>query len=145
ARRFELRVLSDPAPAVTLERPSSSHDSLAILPEAEVPLRVTADDPSFAVRSVYLRAHCRDKRGQPKPLPVDRLPLYDPDVFAAAARALLAGLAATPFSPTPFSPPAPFAPRPARVQAGRVWGLAGLGLEEGDLLTLQACADDWDD
>src|SRR5262249_20642192 len=35
--------------------------------------------------------------------------------------------------------------RPQRLEIGRRWSLAGLNLKEGDVLTLQAGADDFDD
>jgi hypothetical protein len=37
-RLLDLRVLADPAPSVNLERPSKSHDSLDVLPNAEITL-----------------------------------------------------------------------------------------------------------
>src|SRR5262249_15044520 len=41
---FDVRVLPDPAPRVTLERPAAARDSLAVLPDAVITLAVKAED-----------------------------------------------------------------------------------------------------
>src|SRR5262249_48447116 len=51
-RLVDLRIVMDPAPAVFLERPAPSHDSLDLLPDADVSLKVRAEDAIYAVRSV---------------------------------------------------------------------------------------------
>jgi hypothetical protein len=121
-RLFDLRVFADPAPAVTLERPSRGRDSLDVLPDAEVTVQVVADDPQFGLRSVWLEYRCR-KGDLPRGIPLSNTP-------AAAGAAN---------------------PKPPRLQIGRRLALGGLRhldgapLREGDVVTLQALADDFDD
>lgn len=134
-RLLDLATLTDPPPAVQLLRPSRTQDSLEILPEAEITLQVLAEDPYFAVRSVFLEYRLR-RDGAER---VARLPLFDQRLrenFTA-----LAGLAARRL---PF-PANPLRLRPQRVPLTTRWALRPLGLKEGDTLVLQACADDFDD
>jgi hypothetical protein len=135
-RLLEVLVAADPPPTVNLERPSKTHDILEILPDAEIPLQVLAEDPVFAVRSVYLEYRLR--RGTGEPPPARRLTLYDARVAEVLPTlgTSLAGL-------TPTLPPLRL--RPQRVPAARRWSLRELGLKDGDTLTLQASADDFDD
>jgi hypothetical protein len=141
SRIFELHVQPDPAPAVNLERPTPSRDSLALLPEAEFTLQVTADDPMFAVRSVGLEYRC------PKEDPPRRLPLYDHRTAGLGISGTLSAL-------TSASLPVQFQPlrlRPQHVPVGQRISLKqfrhldGTPLKEGDVLVLQAVADDFDD
>jgi hypothetical protein len=53
-RLLDIRVIPDPAPVVTLDRPSAGRDSLMITPTAELPLISAATDTLFAVKSVWL-------------------------------------------------------------------------------------------
>jgi hypothetical protein len=137
SRLIELRTLRDPPAAVHLDRPSRTQDVLEVLPDAEVTLHVQVEDPIFAVRSANLGFRTqRDGTG-----PGSRLPLYEHAVWEQALPALLAGLQAGPL-------PAPLSLvhlRPPRVTISRRWSLADLHLREGDVLTLQAAADDFDD
>jgi hypothetical protein len=70
-----------------------------------------------------------------------RLLLYEHRAFATVAPGLLSALAAAPVA----LPPAAVRPRPQRLLIARRWSLESLGLKPGDVLTLQACADDFDD
>ena len=54
SRLIDIRVLPDPAPTVTLDRPSASHDSLTVTPNASLPLKSAIADAMFAVRSAWL-------------------------------------------------------------------------------------------
>jgi hypothetical protein len=138
-RLYDLRLVPDPAPLVTLERPAAGLDSLYLLPGAEITLQLTVEDPAYAIRSVFLEHRTgRD-------VPVVRLPLYDHDRFGTALPQLLAGLA------SPLPPPTPFVKlRPRRLQVARRLPLDrirhadGSALKEGDMVILQACADDFD-
>jgi hypothetical protein len=143
SRRYELRIFGDPAPGVNLDRPSASLDRLEMLPGADVTLQVTAEDQQFALRSVYVEylvRHARDAVAEGG-APPSRLSLYDHQRFATVASGLLSALAA---APVPV-PPLGLRPRPQRLQIARRWSLRELGLKPGDVLTLQACADDFDD
>jgi hypothetical protein len=121
SRMFELNVFPDPAPTVTLERPSPARDNLIVLPNAVLELQVMAEDQQFAVRHVWLEYRCK----QTDPPRRVRLFAPGPDVQE----------------------------RPQRVPVARKLALkefkhldpAEGGLKEGDVLTLQACADDYDD
>jgi hypothetical protein len=140
-RRLELHTLSDPAPTVHLERPSRSRDSLDVLPDAEITLAVLAEDPRYAIRSVYLTQH-QKRQETPQPLELSAsLSLYD---HAALGEALPPLLTALTGSPVPVAP-AGLRLRPTHLEIGRRWSLSGLKLREGDNLILQACADDFDD
>ncbi|HJT78201.1 MAG TPA: hypothetical protein VJ739_13440, partial [Gemmataceae bacterium] len=141
SRIFELHLQPDPAPTVNLERPTPSRDSLALLPEAEFTLQVTADDPVFAVRSVALEYRCR------KDDPPRRLPLYDHQAAGLGVAGTLSALA-SPALPVQLQP---VKLRPQHVPVGRRISLKefrhldGAPLKEGDVLVLQAVADDFDD
>jgi hypothetical protein len=138
-RLIELRTLADPAPTVHLDRPSRSQDSFDILPDAEISLHVRAEDFLYAVRSVYLEY--RPKVGdsaEPSAEP-RRLPLYDHEVLGEALPQFLSAL-----SPS-LVPTGRLRLRPAQLDMGRRWSLRDLRLQEGDVLTIQACADDFDD
>jgi hypothetical protein len=129
-RVFELRVSADPAPVVNLERPSGSRDSLALLPEGEFTLQVSAEDLMYAVRSVGLEYRC-NKDESPRVLP-----LYDGRT-AGGGLAALVGV--------------PAVVKQTHVQVARRLALKqfrhpdGSPLKDGDVLTLQAVADDFDD
>jgi hypothetical protein len=121
SRMFELNVFADPPPVVTLERPAPARDNLMVLPDATLQLQVLAEDQQFAVRHVWLEYRFQ------KTDPPRRLPL--------------------------FAPGPDVKERPQRVPVIRKLNLkefkhldpAEGGLKEGDLLTIQACADDYDD
>jgi hypothetical protein len=137
SRLFELRLHPDPAPAVRLERPSPSRDILQVLPTAELPLEVSAEDLQYGIRSVYLE-YRTGREEQPQ-----RLYLFDP---SAGPAPLL----------TPWTGPAILAApllsiRPPRLDFRQKLSLKtihhpdGSGLKEGDIVLLRAWADDYDD
>jgi hypothetical protein len=137
-RLFELRLKSDPAPVVRLERPSSTRDVLTVLPTAVLNLEVVAEDQQYAVRSVFLEY--QTDRSEP----AQRLSLYDPHEAPGRQLAPWTGAGALAVSPLSL--------RPIRLEFKQVLPLARIkhadgkrGLEEGDVLLLQACADDYDD
>jgi hypothetical protein len=137
SRLFELRLRPDPAPTVRLDRPSASRDVLTVLPTAELVLELVADDPQYALRSVFL-----EYRTGPNDL-VRRLPLYDHRIGHAPQIAPWAGTAV-------LAAPVPRL-RPTRLEFHRtlylkdIRHLDGSALKEGDVVLLQACADDFDD
>jgi len=53
-RMFDLRVQPDPAPTVSLERPSPSRESLLVLPDAEITFQARVADSLYAIRGVKL-------------------------------------------------------------------------------------------
>jgi hypothetical protein len=137
-RLFDLRIFRDPEPKVNLVRPSSAYDSLDVLPGADVPLQVLAEDPQFALRSVFLEYRCQ------KGAPARRLHLYDYKAVGLAVPQLLAALAGHP-TPVPA-----LRLRPQRLHIDRRLSLDrikhadGSALKEGDVVALQGCADDFD-
>src|SRR5262249_40990240 len=86
-RLFDLRIYPDPAPVVTLERPSQSHDSLELLANAETTLQTLVDDAQFAIRSVDLEYRCNQEAQ------IQRLSLYDHISMEAALPQVQAALA----------------------------------------------------
>lgn len=151
SRRFELRLRPDPAPTVTLERPSPSRDLLRVLPTGEVFLQASAEDVQFAVRSVSLRYRTRKGNGVgPAPAEVagaaaetQVMPLYDPIGVRACGLPLAAGPATVAWTTLKL--------RPTRVDVQRMLSLKtirhpdGESLREGDVVILQVIADDYDD
>ncbi len=138
-RKFELRVFPDPAPIVTLERPSPIHDSLTVTPDAKITLQAVIEDPQFAVRSAYLEYRCK------KSDPPRRLPLYSADEAGAGLASGVSFLTGSPHDPLRI--------RSKRVAIFRKLALSEFrhlnpdegALGENDILTLQVCADDFDD
>jgi hypothetical protein len=137
SRLFELRLQPDPAPVVRLERPSPTRDVLTVLPTAELALDVVVEDPQFAVRTAYLEYRTgRDEAPR-------TLPLYDPAGFVRRVVVPWAGVGVL----------AAGAPRlrPQHLDFRRPLALKdirhpdGSRLKDGDVVILQACADDFDD
>src|SRR5262249_11653539 len=116
-------------------------DSLAVLPHAEITVKVVAEDALYAVRSVYLEYRC--KRDDPP----RKLFLYEHRSAGAVIPALLSAMT---LSPMPISGP-PLRLRWQRLEIvqrlslKQLKHLDGSSLKEGDIVTLQACADDFDD
>ena len=137
SRTFELRLRSDPAPVVQLERPSAARDILRVLPEAELPLHVLAEDSIFAVRSVFLSY--RTVRADPP----RTILLYEQRTFARNDVAPMTG-------PSVLAE-RDLKPRPTNLEFQRTLSLKtiqhlnGWPLREGDVVILQAGADDFDD
>ena len=135
SRLFELRLKPDPAPVVQLDRPSPARDLLSVLPDATLTLHVSADDPVFAVRSVFLEYRI-GKDG-----PTLTKPLYDATTLAAQVAAVVG----------PGVTRVPLRPRPQRVEIDRPLPLSllthadGSPPVEGDVILLTVCADDFDD
>jgi hypothetical protein len=134
-RLFELHLRADPAPVVQLERPSPARDLLAVLPDAILTLRASADDPTFAVRSVYLEYRVG------KDSATRRSTLHEPSSIGdRVAPATGAGLRA-----------ANLRPRWQRVDVRRPLLVSafqhedGTPAAEGDVIYLTVSADDFDD
>jgi hypothetical protein len=134
---YELRLKPDPAPTVRLERPSPARDILSVLPEAELTLDATADDPQYAVRSVFLEYRIGPSG------PMQRLDLYDPQQSPARQVAMWTGIGALSAPPLDL--------RPTHLEFKQSLPLRllrhpdGSPLKEDDVVFLQVCADDYDD
>jgi hypothetical protein len=137
SRLYELRLYPDPAPIVNLERPSPAHDILHVLPTAELPLEVRADDPLYAVRSVYLEYRV-GREG-----PLQRLYLYDPAVGPAPLVAPWAGPSVLAAPPLTMRPQQLYFQQKLSLKS--IYRADGSSLKEDDVLLLRVCADDYDD
>lgn len=137
SRTYELRLRLDPAPVVKLERPSPARDVLQVLPTAELPLLVRVEDTQFAVRSAWLEYRTQTAERWRV------VPLYDYADGLRREALPWAGVAA-------LGAPAPRL-RPKRLEFERRLAIRSLrhadgsGIKEGDTVTLQAFADDFDD
>jgi len=138
-RLLELHTVPDPAPIVNLQRPSRAQDSLDVLPDAEITLQILAEDPLYALRSVGLEV--RRKRVDEPITELGRLPLYDHEMIGTGAAQVLSNMSAAPLRST-F---APFRLRPQQLVFRGRWPLSPLKLREGDVVTIHASADDFDD
>ncbi len=140
-RLFDLRLFPDPAPTVNLERPSPTHDSLEVLPDADIAVHVTAADAQFALRSVYLSY--RSQKDEPQ----RAWPLYDDLTTSGVVAELSRGLRGAQALPSELQPKL----RPQYLELRQQLTLSavkhrdGRSLQEGDVITLQARADDFDD
>ena len=146
SRHFEVRLQTDPSPAVILERPSAAKDALAVLPDARFTIVAVANDivrdkptvPS-AVRRVSIEYRTTAKE------PFRRMVAYDGDIvnhispyFSAFMRMPLVLPAA----------PSPRLPAYALVRWLPVKQFThgdGSPLKEGDTLVLRVVAEDYDD
>jgi hypothetical protein len=135
SRLFELRVQVDPPPTVALERPSPSRDILDLLPDADVPLQAMVTDPHYAVRAVFLEYRCQ------KTDALRAWPIWDHHTAGVATAKIM----------WPFGKNEPVrlrlvaVPINQTVPLNRFRHVNGAPLREGDALTLQLCADDFDD
>jgi hypothetical protein len=142
SRLIEVHTQIDPAPTVQLERPSPGLDSLDVLAEADVGLQVRAEDPILAIRSVYLEYRIKRISGSTAAdLEPRQIMLYEHAAFGQAVSELFAAgmLAPLRLGPMPRKLRAP------RIDAQRRWSLSDLEIAPGDIVTIQACADDFDD
>src|SRR5579864_4383445 len=139
-RLVDIRVQPDPSPTLTLDRPSASHDSLSVTPNAKLPLRSQIDDPVFAIRSVALefRMHRSDS---PR-----TVVYYDHEQVGRMLPTLAQALTGMPVPAI-----APLRLRPKQLTLDRRLALSefrhpdGSPLHEGDVLILQMVGDDFDD
>ena len=132
-RTLRVRVQPDPSPAVTLERPAESQDSLSVLPDATLPFVARADDPIFAVRTAWLEYRCG------KDEPIQRLPLYDHQALGSALPQMLSVAA------PPMRLRLQQVPVDRRLEMPRIRHADGRPLAAGDTVTIQVAADDFDD
>jgi hypothetical protein len=141
SRRFEQHVINDPSPTVSLERPSPSLDPMEVLPGADLNLCVHAE-AMFGVRSVFVEYSVhRGREPNPDVTQARRELLYDHRAAGLLPTGLLSALVGVPVpAPLPL-----VRVRSQKLEAARRWSLAPLGLAPGDVLTIQACADDFDD
>jgi hypothetical protein len=130
-RVIDIRLVPDPAPTVTLLRPTAA-DPTVLTPAATLAVHLSAVDKVYAVRRTFLEYRVNDG-------PVRTVPLTDlPDAGGPLA-AVVGG-------------PGLVAPaRPTSVEAHGSVGLASFTrdgthpVRDGDVLLVRGAADDWDD
>jgi len=139
-RLLEINVLQDPPPVVNLHRPNASLDSLAVTPNADLPLRAEINDSMYAIRSVQLEYTTR------KSDPPRYVNYFDHRIMGWVWPQLLHRLSGA----MAISSPA------IRLRLPQLWvenrlsvagfrHIDGSSLREGDVLTIQMLADDFDD
>jgi hypothetical protein len=134
-RPIEIRLVPDPAPIVTLLRPTPGRDPAVLTPNASALIHVVADDRVYAVRRTFLEYHVGHDGT------VRTIPLHDVRESAGMLPVVAGGAVA-----------ATRPPRPSAVNPGPlIFSLAafthddGTPLRDGDTLFLRGAADDWDD
>ncbi|MFL5331179.1 MAG: hypothetical protein ACJ8C4_19990 [Gemmataceae bacterium] len=134
-RPLDIRVQPDPSPAVALERPAWTTDSLEVLPTASFTLKASIDDNVFSIRRVAVE-YRTDGNEKPR-----RLLIYDGDELGKAISSATSRL--TIANPVNL--------RPKHLDIERQIPLAqfrhanGKPLATGDVLTISVIAEDFDD
>jgi hypothetical protein len=131
-QKLDLQTFPDPEPVVTLLRPSPASDPLVLVPTATVPVRVRADDRTYALKSLWLEYRVNES-------PFVRIPLVDADVSARALPAVTGAIGTG------------ASLRPHEFEILRSLPLATLRRPDGsppgdgDIVVLRGAADDRDD
>jgi hypothetical protein len=137
-RFFALRVFTDPAPSVWLAHPPRATDRLEFLPDAVIPVSVLAEDSIYGIRSIRLEYRVRGD-GVPR-----AVVLHEPGRSGVSDRQSLESPGQSAASPDSS------AAKPTRLQINRQVSLReirhsdGSALKDGDIVVLQAVADDFD-
>ncbi len=132
-RLLELRLTPDPAPKVILVRPAVDRDPPVVVPDAVITVQVWAEDHMYALRRTFLQYRVNYDG------PLREITLADARDVPRILPAVGGGLAAV------------VGPRPLRYDATFALPVAafirddGTPVQDGDLVVLQAVADDWDD
>ncbi|MFO0863270.1 MAG: hypothetical protein U0744_01180 [Gemmataceae bacterium] len=130
AYEADLRVMADPLPTVMIRKPSRT---ISVLPDAEVPFHVFAEDAVFSLKSIALEV--RHNLGEGDMKFVEEVPFLDARWHGAAMRALTNTM-------IPFEKP--FKTFVTRAEAKRGWALKNR-YKDGDVLNVQAVAYDFYD
>ena len=133
-RLLDLRLTPDPPPVVTLHQPAADHDPSLLTPRAVLPVRLAAEDRVYALRWVFLEYQV-GREGPVRVIPVLDAGHLDPSLAAVA------GAAAPLMRPRPVTANTPVFPLPVSAFLRD----DGTPVREGDVVTLRAAADDWDD
>ncbi len=138
-RLIDARIEPDPAPLVSLDRPSATRDSLNVTPNAELPLKSAILDPTFAVRSAWLEYRTG------KETPRSKLH-YDHQIAGTAMASLFNGVGGV-FGPSnlPVRLRLPQILVDNRLHVAQYRHPDGSELKPGDVLVIQMFGDDFDD
>jgi hypothetical protein len=137
SRIYDLQLRMDPSPSVRLEKPIPSGDALKVTATASIPLSVIVEDNPFAIRDVWV-----EYRTQPEESP-RRISLMSQPQSTLPATGYWAGLTSKATQQRNW--------KFARLEFERTLWVKnfthqdGSALRENDVITLQACADDFDD
>lgn len=145
-RLFEVRLQTDPSPAVLLERPSAAKDALAVLPDARFMIVAVANDivrdkptvPS-AVRRVFVEYRTAAKE------PFRRMVAYDGDIVNRLSPYFSTFMRMPLVLPAAPSPRMPVYALARWLPVNQFKHIDGSPLREGDTLTLRVTAEDYDD
>ena len=140
-RMFDIRVQTDPSPAVRLDRPSAGRDSLLVMPNADITFECAVQDRQYAVRSVWLE-YQTNRGGPPR-----SIAWFDAELAGRALPA--AAMFMRGIMPRPASEPLRLRLQQLgfqeRLSLTRFGHADGSTLREGDIVTVSVCADDFDD
>ena len=133
-RLFDFRLVPDPAPVLSLDRPLPGKDPVLLLPTASIPVFARAEDRPFAVKALHLDYRYGGPDGAWQTLVLSdlaQLPAMLPAVAGGGAGFFL--------------------PKPVTLESERSIPLSrlvkpnGNGPADGDRLTIRAAGVDWDD
>ncbi len=133
-RFLEIRLITDPAPIVTLSRPQVGRDPPFLSPSATITLAATADDKKlYGARRVFLEYRV-GRDGQLRTRPMVSVSRVSPNLLSSVGGGLAFGLPhEEPIAIERYIPVSEFRRDD------------GSPLRENDLLILRVAADDWDD
>ena len=140
-RMFAIVARPDPAPIVTVERPSSGRDSLLVLPDAEITFEAKVVDTQYAIRAVPLEYRTNRQAA------IRSFPWFDADLAGRVMPATGSFMR----GPIPIPPSPPLRLRPQELTFANRLSLAQIRhaddtpLIAGDVVTIQIAADDFDD
>lgn len=124
SRLIEIRLSPDPAPTLTLLRPSAGRDTGIVVPDAQIAIHFTSDDKMYGNRRAFLEYRV-GREGA-----LRRIPVAD----------ALASLIPASTRLSPLHHVASFALPVSRFQRDD-----GTPVRDGDTVFLRAAAEDWDD
>lgn len=140
SKLFDFRIVPDPAPNVSLERPSAAKDSLALLPDAGFNLKAQAIDRLFALKEGFIE-YRTDRNELPRRLELVNYPTLSK--LLPGLSGFMPGMPTALLSEADLRPPGTnFEGRFLLKQFTRA---DGTPLEEGDTLILNVAATDFDD
>jgi len=132
-RLLEIRLVPDPAPTVTLLRPTHTKDPEVLTPAASITLHVTSDDTLYGVRRTFLEYRVGRNDG------ILTIPLNDVRNVAIGLPAVIGGVGTVAQA------------RPTSADTKLILPLSAFSrdgnnpLRDGDILTIRGASDDWDD